>query len=395
MLRIVSRAALAAALLGGATGQAAEYRPNVTSNDFNPAISLILDGRYASFSRDPETYAIAGFSLQPEVLEIEEGFHLGESELTLSANVDDKFYGQFTAGFHHGEVEIEEAFFETLALGRGFTVRGGRFFSAIGYLNPIHAHARDFTDLPLPYRAMIGRHNLSDDGLQLRWVAPAAVFLELGGEILRGEGFPAGGAADDGTGAASAFVRLGGDVGRSHAWQIGLSRLAAEAEDRESGDEEDPDFFTGDVDLTILDFVWKWAPRGNSRERNFKFQAEYLLRDEDGEYTLDELGTAIAFEGEQTGWYAQAVYQFVPRWRVGARYARADAGTAAPDFAGTVLDAEGHEPKATSVMLDFSNSEFSRLRLQYTRDEARGDRADNQYYLQYIMSLGAHGAHTF
>lgn len=377
-----------------ASAPATTYR-TVTSSAFNPAVSLILDGKYAGFSRAPETYALAGFSAGPEALEIEEGFHLGGTELALSANVDDKFYGQFVAGFHHGEVEIEEAFFETLALGRGFTARGGRFLSGIGYLNTFHPHAWDFADLPLAYRALIGGHNLADDGVQLRWVAPSALFVELGAELLRGEAYPAGGAARDGKGATVGFVRLGGDVGASHAWRVGLSRYSAEAEGRESGDEDTPDVFSGDVDLTVLDFVWKWAPDGNARARNFKFQAEYLKRDENGAYDLGSAGTPVGFRGGQKGWYAQAIYQFMPRWRAGVRYAQADAGSVDPALAGTVLDAAGHEPAATSFMVDFSNSEFSRFRVQYTRDESRPDASDNQYYLQYIMSLGPHGAHAF
>jgi hypothetical protein len=36
------------------------------------------------------------------------------------------------------------------------------------------------------------------------------------------------------------------------------------------------------------------------------------------------------------------------------------------------------------------------VRLQYARDTSRGPGlADNQLWLQYIMSLGAHGAHKF
>ena len=37
----------------------------------------------------------------------------------------------------------------------------------------------------------------------------------------------------------------------------------------------------------------------------------------------------------------------------------------------------------------------SRLRLQFARDEARPGEPDNQVFLQYIMSLGAHAGHTF
>jgi hypothetical protein len=70
----------------------------------------------------------------------------------------------------------------------------------------------------------------------------------------------------------------------------------------------------------------------------------------------------------QNGWYLQAIYQFMPMWRVGARYDRLDSGTprigqvesgglSAADF--PILQARGR--RATSLMFDFSPSEFSRF----------------------------------
>ena len=52
------------------------------------------------------------------------------------------------------------------------------------------------------------------------------------------------------------------------------------------------------------------------------------------------------------------------------------------------------DPEATSLMVDFSNSEFSRLRFQVT-DYKFHEKSDNVFSIQYIMSLGAHGAHSF
>jgi hypothetical protein len=46
-------------------------------------------------------------------------------------------------------------------------------------------------------------------------------------------------------------------------------------------------------------------------------------------------------------------------------------------------------------MLDFNASEFSRVRLQIAQDRARAGSADQQLFLQYQMSLGAHGAHSY
>jgi hypothetical protein len=144
-----------------------------------------------------------------------------------------------------------------------------------------------------------------------------------------------------------------------------------------------------------VDFIWKWAPNGNPKQTNFKFQTEYFTRDEDGTLDPASSGTPLSYNGKQKGWYTQAVYQFMPRWRVGLRYDQLKANAVDAALAGTVLDKQGHDPKRTSVMTDFSNSEFSRLRFQVNKDESRVNQKDTQWYLQYIMSLGAHGAHAF
>ncbi len=360
--------------------------PSSAANAFNPAVSAILTGTYGQFSQDPDNYAIPGFALGEETGPGERGFSLGESEVTISANVDDKFYGSLTAALApDGGVDVEEAYFQTTALPQGFTLKAGRFFSGIGYLNDQHAHVWDFVDAPLAYRAMLG-NQYGDDGVQLRWLAPTDLFLEFGTEWLRGDAFPAGGAADNGRGTATAFAHVGGDVGDSHSWRFGLSQLRADAAGRETGDT--PDIFDGDSHVNIADFVWKWAPHGNAKSTNFKFQAEYLQGDVDGVFD------GLDYNADQTGWYTQAIYQFMPRWRAGVRYDRLSVDDPGPAFAGTVLDTLGHTPQRTSLMLDFSNSEFSRLRLQYNRDESQPV-TDDQLFLQYIMSIGAHGAHQY
>lgn len=401
MLRYLLSASLALALVSTAGAAdpttTAPGRPRQTANAFNPAISLILDGKLTNFSRDPATFRTPGFALDAEAAELTEGLSLGESELAISANVDDKFYGSLTAAITpENETELEEAFVETLALGSGFTAKGGRFLSHIGYLNPVHAHAWDFVDQPLPYRTMLG-NQYGDDGAQLRWVAPTDLFLEIGAEIFRGDSFPAGGAAKSGKGVKAGFARVGGDIGASSAWRAGVSRLDAKALARATGDATTPDLFTGNAKLAIVDFILKWAPGGNPRVTNFKFQTEYFKRDETGTFDAASSGTPLDYAGKQKGWYAQGIYQFMPRWRAGLRYATAKADAVDAALAGTVLDNEGHTPKATTAMVDFSNSEFSRLRVQFTRDESRpgADGKDNQWYLQYIMSLGPHGAHAF
>ncbi len=371
---------------GGLLAQSPGY--DKSKAGFNPAISLILSGKYTNLSADPDSYSINGISLGEETGPGERGFSLGESELVMSTNIDDLFFGRFTAAFTpENSIEVEEAFIQTVGLPGGWTIRGGRMFSDIGYHNAKHFHSWDFVDPPLAYRALLG-NRLSDDGMQFTWLAPTDRYVEVGAEILRGDSYPAGGAADQGMGTKTIFARTGGDVGVSNSWRLGLSHVQAQADARESGDETNPDSFTGNSNVTGLDFVWKWAEGGDWKKKNAVFVIEYLQRSEDGTFDPGGAPPAVAYSGTQTGWYTHAVYGFRPNWRVGLRYDWLDT-----DNIGT-LSSGGHTSTRTSVMIDYARSEFSRLRLQYNQDLSSPG-VDNQVYLQYVMSLGSHGAHRF
>jgi hypothetical protein len=390
--------------------QSSTSQPVLTSHSsFNPAISLILDGRHARFKNDPEEYELPGFALGGEAGLGDKGFSVGHTELILSANIDDKFYGQVTVALaeHEGatEVELEEAFIQTLGLGDGMTVKAGRFFSEIGYLNKQHAHTWDFADAPLIYRGLFG-NNLIDDGLQFTYIAPTEVFLQLGSEILSGSRHPAAGRSN-GIGAWTAFADIGGDIGIEHSWQLGLSHWQAnDIEGRESGGHahgggaaETPSF-SGNSKINALDLVYKWAPNGNPKNQHFNFQFEYFDREENGTVTMLNSGPPLetsSYDGSQKGWYAQAAYKFAPQWRAGLRYDQLESDNRGSDvdvLSEAGLDNEGHTPKRYSVMLEWLPSEFSRARLQYNQDESY-EQTDNQIFLQYTMSLGSHSAHQF
>jgi hypothetical protein len=391
---LVAACAIASAIPNGqAQAEASGLSSAGSGRAFNPAIGVILGGTYSVYENNPDTYRVSGFPIAQEAGLAPQGLSLAETELDFNANIDDQFYGATVISLDgRGSANVEEAYLETLGLGHGATVKAGRFFSAIGYLNSVHAHAWDFVDQPLVYRAMLS-DQLGDDGVQFRWVLPTALYTEVGGEVLRGEAFPAGGAAHRGVGTKTVFAHVGGDVGLGNSWRAGISYLDTAAIDRETGDPSAPDLFTGSSKLGIVDAVWKWAPLGNVVERNFKAQFEYFRRSEDGTFTPDG-GPAAAYREEQSGWYVQGVYQFVRRWRVGLRYDALRPGGAGTALAGTALDSAGHNPWRASAMVDFSNSEFSRIRLQYNQDESAPS-TDRQWYLQYIMSMGAHGAHQF
>ncbi|TAK88402.1 MAG: TonB-dependent receptor [Betaproteobacteria bacterium] len=392
--------------------QQAASRPQA-ENALNPGISAILNGVYANLQRDPNTYRINGFvPTLGEVSPGKRGLSLGESELGFSANIDPTFRGTLIASISpDDEIGVEEGYIQTLGLSNGFTIKAGRFFSAVGYQNQVHAHARDFTDAPLAMKAFLGGQ-LGEDGVQLKWVAPTSVYWDLGLELGQGRAFPATERNKNGIGSSNLFTHLGGDIGESTAWQAGLSYLRTSPQDRAYADVDSlgagvTNSFTGRSRLWVVDGVLKWAPNGNPSYNNFKLQGEYFRRKENGALTYDTLAESLGtltdtYDSRQSGWYLQGVYRFMPQWRVGYRYDQLNSGATtlglvdtgaltAADF--PVLGA--YKPKRHTVMVDWSPSEFSRVRLQYARDYSRMGEPDNQVFLQYIVSLGAHGAHRF
>ncbi|SFC80728.1 hypothetical protein [Massilia yuzhufengensis] len=371
------------------------------ANAFNPAISLVLGGSMTNASKDPGQFRFQGF--MPPGGEVGPGsrsFNLGESELTLSANIDPSFAGQATFAITgENEVEVEEAYVRTRALGNGLNIKAGRFMSGIGYLNSQHAHTWDFVDAPFAYQAFFGGQ-YKPDGVQARWLAPTDTYIELGAELASGRNFPGNDRNKNGAGAGAVFAHAGGDIGDSSSWRAGLSYLRTRAAGREFDEAGMPAAFSGRSQVVVADAVWKWAPNGNPTRQNLKLQGEWMQRRESGSLAaMDEAG---GYRSRQSGWYLQGVYQFAPGWRTGLRHDRLDSGSTRIGLVndgvlglGAFSSLAAYRPRRTSVMLDYSPSEFSRLRLQVARDDARPESSDNQVYLQYIMSLGAHAAHNF
>ena len=414
--RASATAASAEATASQAAVQASS-RP-AAENAFNPGISLILNGTYGNLSEDPARYRIDGFA--PTLGEVgppRRGLSLAESEVVFAANVDQHFRGLLVAALAPDDsVAVEEGYVQTLGLTDGLTGKAGRFYSSVGYQNELHRHAWDFIDAPLANKVFLG-NQLAEDGVQLRWVAPTELYFDTGLELGRGRKFPGGpdgGRSKNGFGSGAAFAHLGGDIGASSAWRIGLSHLRTSPQDRSYDDLDSSgagtrvtNSFSGRSRLWVLDGVLKWAPNGNSTETSFKLQGEYFRRDESGNLTYDTAAVSRGtqsggFASRQSGWYLQGVYQFAPQWRAGYRHDRLSAGTvnlglvnsgalAAADF--PIL--RPYDPSRNTWMLDWSASEFSRVRLQFARDRSRFGVTDNQMFVQYIMSLGAHGAHKF
>ena len=253
--------------------------------------------------------------------------------------------------------------------------------------------------------AVLWGDQLNEDGVQLKWLAPTDMFVEVGGEMGKGRSFPGTDTAKNGSGAGVLFAHVGDDIGIEQSWRAGLSLHRTKQTNALSAGVPDlpgttkSDSFTGTSTTAGLDFVWKYSPNGNFRERYLKVQSEYFRRKLNGQLTFDTTGANLtdSYTVVQSGWYVQSVYQFMPTWRTGLRYDRLDPGTASVGAlnAGNVIANYAYNPSRITWMADYSPSEFSRIRLQFAHDNSRQGLPDNQIFVQYIMALGAHGAHQY
>ncbi len=375
------------------------------------------------------------------------GFNFTEAELAFSATVDPYFDASlYLAVDGDGNLDLEEGWFQTRSLPYGLKVKGGKFLSGFGYINQQHPHQWDFADQNLAYLNLLGDHGLQGTGVQVTWLPDLPLYTLLGLELLQGdqEVFGAALGTDEqatlnlkdtrnGPRLWTAFAKIAPDIGENHALQLGLSyahntqqqavqrREIEEADglayDVDHGQEAAQDDghtllrsgLEGDADLWGIDIVYKYDSDAAYDKGDFKLQAEYLRSIKDtrvrsaaviDEATDEVLARDSALPGSRRifttdGLYAQGVYGFAPKWTAGLRY----------DVLGLTNEVSGYESAdfgssdRWTLDLTWNLSEFSRLRAQYAHNnilvtEHERERFD-AFYLQFLMSLGAHGAHVF
>jgi hypothetical protein len=406
---------------------------------FNPQISLILDGVYFRDNkkgRSAEMYEhIDGINHSHDHAghahgALERGFNLRETELAFSATVSPHFDATaMLAISSHGDVELEEAYFDTRSLPYGLKIRGGKFLSGIGYLNAQHPHQWDFVDQNLPYRTLLGDHGLNDTGLRLSWLPKTGNwYTQLGVEFLQGKeqtfataGEEIAAQRADGTnfagtaaGALSStkagprlttvYAKFGPDLGNNHALQFG-GWLARSSQHQEVHDhtEEDPTTFVhaleGKGKAWGLDAVYKYDAGRYGGQGNAKLVAEYLNLNKDLKIAFHEVGTRVGQKRDftQDGVVVQGTYGFLPHWQAGVRYDVT--GLSKNEVVGpTGRLWEKNKSDRWTFALTRQIDHFSLLRLQASRANLWVEGAKepvNQIFLQYQHSLGAHGAHSF
>jgi len=347
---------------------------------------------------------------------LEEGFNLRHLELHLSGAIDPYFRGWAIGAISEEGAEIEEAVIQTSSLPWGLQVQGGKFFSNFGRINAQHSHEWDFADQPLIYKLTLGDHGLNEKGVQASWLAPLPFQALVGVEAFHGdnemvsqyhgeEEFSEHGGPRLWVG----WLKVGPNLPEKHGLQLGLfgaRGIHQEEHDEITGDTpgtppdgETDHWLDGHTRFWGADVVYKYDSGKEYGVGDVTVQGEYFRRRKE----LDLVDHTIAGApigndriDDQDGYYVQATYGFLPRWRCGVRWEQVGLtnDTRMPDGA-----REDHDDSSrTSAMVEFLPSEFSRLRLQgsygdYATEDGKEDAW--QVFVQWTMSLGIHGAHTF
>jgi hypothetical protein len=413
-------------VMSSSKGQENSPEPQTTSSSpfsqskFVPDISMIVDFSYVIRDLKNKKYSLLGLpglnsplnaNLNTDESNARRGFNLNYGEMALYSIVDPYFDLFAVLHFTPEHAGLEEAYITTRKLPYGFQVKAGKFLSSIGRINEQHEHTWDFVQRPLVSQAFFGAEGLNELGARITWVAPTDIYLMLGAEILNGDNevsFGTMGFSDpfgnvnirksEGPNLLATYARSSFDIDDASllyglSYVHGTSR-ADQNFSSSSGEglaiDAATDIFSGDLTVKyILDPI-----------RSISFQSEYMYRVMDGKFYGHDSTQSVQINGlikHQAGLYSQIVAKLDQRWKIGVRY----------DFLNlndvTLGALDQRFPKNLvrySAMAEYNPTEFSRLRLQWSYDRSKyiqtiTHEPYSEVILQFNVSIGAHGAHSF
>ncbi|MGZ4733097.1 MAG: hypothetical protein ACXVZH_13250 [Terriglobales bacterium] len=347
-LGAVTSGAEAQVVLGGAGGSAAKA--------LNPDISAIGD-----------FISVAGHNpVQPSP-----SMEMHESELGFQAIIDPYARGDFFLSFGEQGVNLEEGYITFTALPGGFVAKVGKMRSAFGKVNTLHNHVLPWVDRPLVTNNLVGGEDGIDDaGVSVERILPApkGIFLDATWQLFRGDSgnlqSPVFRASSKGDVSAVAHLRSYKDITESTNIDLGLSYARGH-------NDLGSDFLT---QLYGIDATVRWKPLRRSIYHSFVGRGEFIWRQRQ----------QLPFEQRSFGFYTSGDYQLGRRWFVGGRFDR----SGRPESANLT-------DQGASAVLTYWPSEFSQVRGQYRFMHYAGNIDTNEFLMQVMFSLGAHGAHPF
>jgi hypothetical protein len=350
------------------------------SNPMNPDIGLVLDVAGAYFS-EPEPLQTGAHD------PVKNGFNLQQLELSFGSTVDPYFRIDANLVFSLFGVELEEAYGTTLDLPFGFQARAGQFLTRFGRINASHPHAWNFVDQPFAIGRVFGAEASRGLGLELSYLAPLPWYVELvvSSTDAAGEGTARSffGANDLGVSSPADLLyvtALKQFFPLSEDWSLFFG-LSGAFGPNSSGRDNRTDVFGTDVYL-------KFRPITCQSPVVVALTSEWL-------YRRRQVPDAVLADVSS---YSELFYRFVERWAVAGRY---EYGSPSYSASGNAAVEDPLDPSFTqdrhrvAANVTFYPSEFSRIRLQGSRDMPGSRPAVWASFLALELVAGAHGAHVF
>ncbi|ULX57930.1 zinc-regulated TonB-dependent outer membrane receptor [Ectothiorhodosinus mongolicus] len=408
--------------MAGAVGLVFAGAQVSTANELDLDISLIIDAVYfntlstgnespAGFSSGHHHHGHSHDHGHGHSHGFDEGFNMGHSEISIEGTLGGALKGVLMLGFNDKEVEVEEAYLQTLGLPNGLQLKAGKFLSGIGYINSQHGHDWDFVDRPLLNEYLFGDHGLQETGIQATWLAPTDTYTLFGLELLQGE---TSGVANyigsqgdgrilkdvSGPRLVTGFVKFAPDLGDANAAQFGLSGGYARSYQNTREHSLRNEDWDGTAWFAGVDGVFKHDAGRSYGHGDWRLQGEYFYRAQDVDrrdvaFEGSAVSNVQSFTNKQDGLYIQGVYGIAPRWEAGLR-------AEALGFTNKVGRGDGKTEDTSyrySAQLTFRPMEPVFLRAQLSSiDFADDDHSHGnglEFMLQLNVALGAHGAHRF
>ncbi|MBI4929473.1 MAG: hypothetical protein HY841_01835 [Bacteroidetes bacterium] len=326
----------------------------------NPDISVIGDFRglyrsYGSHNFDA-VFNEAEFSFQSVV------DPYARADFFYSV-VEDAATGEFSS-------EIEEGYLTTLSLPAHLQLKAGRFKQQLGRVNPIHAHALPFVDMPDAYVNFFGEEGLKGDGVSLIWLLPNHTFFqELTVEATNVGENPSFERSAKNNFLYLAHLKNFWDISDNATLELGLTGMSGENLAKKI------------TNIGAVDLTYKWKPVRYNTYKSVTFQNELYY----SQATLDS-STVNAI-----GFYSLLNIQVAKRWFLAGRF----------DYSNNPYS-EKFLQESGSLTLGWYATEFQKIELEgkyTTMNEALPENSNEKEfalaYLRWIFLIGSHGAHQY
>jgi hypothetical protein len=262
----------------------------------------------------------------------------------------------------HGGFDLEEGYLTWMNLPGNTSLTVGKKRQQFGVLNRFHFHALPQTDFPWVLQESFGTHGLSGTGVSFEWQMPKlwADANELVIEVMNGNNEVAFAGSDWRKPTFLTYLKSYWDLSANTYVQVDLTGLHG-VTDHE-----------GDLDHNFLALsgTYDWYPLGRELYRGFKLRGMILRSFLD----LEDGGSLNTW-----GSYVYGQYKFARRWIGGVRW----------DWVEDQRDA-GAEYWGISPYVPFWQSEFVRLRGQYSLRDHNLYGTDHRYELQFTFAAGPH-----